>query len=184
MCVWGFIKCLKSSGQQLSTTHHLMKCDFTHSEKHQLREIFSSVSYNIFNIQSLQVKPVSFYIFILFVYVVLYVVHSCFFLSCFALCEFCNKVEVTHQNTRWHCSIRLCVWERFNEFNLVLLPQIDSFELLYYYDEHLGHLMWYVYNNYVACTEMDRYEPQFPLFWVGRGVIMDVFWKNIQRQVK
>lgn len=56
-----------------------MKCDFTHSEKHQLREIFSSVSYNIFNIQSLQVKPVSFYIFILFVYVVLYVVHSCFF---------------------------------------------------------------------------------------------------------
>lgn len=96
-----------------------------------------------------------------------------FFLSCFALCEFCNKVEVTHQNTRWHCSIRLCVWERFNEFNLVLLPQIDSFELLYYYDEHLGHLMWYVYNNYVACTEMDRFEPQFPL--VGRGVIMDVF---------
>lgn len=175
---------LKVLGQQLSTTHHLMKCDFTHSEKHQLREIFSSVSYNIFNIQSLQVKPVSFYIFILFVYVVLYVVHSCFFLSCFALCEFCNKVEVTHQNTRWHCSIRLCVWERFNEFNLVLLPQIDSFELLYYYDEHLGHLMWYVYNNYVACTEMDRYEPQFPLFWVGRGVIMDMFWKNIQRQVK
>lgn len=65
---------LKVLGQQLSTTHHLMKCDFTHSEKHQLREIFSSVSYNIFNIQSLQVKPVSFYIFILF-----NVVHSCFF---------------------------------------------------------------------------------------------------------
>lgn len=65
---------LKVLGQQLSTTHHLMKCcDFTHSEKHQLREIFSSVSYNIFNIQSLQVKLVSFYIFILF-----NVVHSRF----------------------------------------------------------------------------------------------------------
>ena len=23
-----------------------------------------------------------------------------------------------------------------------LLPQIDSFELLYYYDEYLGHSMW------------------------------------------
>lgn len=126
-----------------------------------------------------QVKPVSSYIFTL-----LNVVHSCFLKSCFALCEFCNKVDVTHQNTRWHRSIRLCVWERFNEFNLVLLPQIDSFELLYYYDEHLGHLMWYVYNNYVACTEMDRYEPQFALFWVGWGVIMDMFWKNIQRRVK
>lgn len=22
------------------------------------------------------------------------------------------------------------------------LPQIDSFELLYYYDEYLGHCMW------------------------------------------
>lgn len=24
----------------------------------------------------------------------------------------------------------------------ILRPQIDSFELLYYYDEYLGHSMW------------------------------------------
>lgn len=30
----------------------------------------------------------------------------------------------------------------------VPLLQIDSFELLYYYDEQLGHLMWYVFDNY------------------------------------
>lgn len=38
----------------------------------------------------------------------------------------------------------------------VLPTQIDSFELLYYYDEHLGHLMWYVFLSLLKTHKCDN----------------------------
>lgn len=44
-------------------------------------------------------------------------------------------------------------------FNLfVLSSQIDSFELLYYYDEQLGHLMWYVMLLIISTVHIQRWE--------------------------
>lgn len=62
-----------------------------------------------------------------------------------------------------YCAVELCLvmlwWVSHNDCLFVLPPQIDSFELLYYYDEQLGHLMWYVFViiiwiAYIQCWEM------------------------------
>lgn len=63
-------------------------------------------------------------------------------------CHHCYKT-----NSRWHCvtvksipgGCRL-LSKAHAEVFLLSLAQIDSFELLYHYDEHLGHLMWYVFD--------------------------------------
>lgn len=60
---------------------------------------------------------------------------------------------------------------------------IDSFELLYYYDEHLGHLMWYIpffiilFLYFTGCFEHVKGRKKMPLAaWILLGPSALYYW--------
>ncbi|KAJ8406425.1 hypothetical protein AAFF_G00299990 [Aldrovandia affinis] len=67
--------------------------------------------------------------------------------------------------------------------NLQPASLIDSFELLYYYDEHLGHTMWYVpfflifFLYFSGCFTQNREESRMPLSaWLLLGPSAAYYW--------
>uniref|UniRef100_A0A3B3VK97 CLN6 transmembrane ER protein a n=1 Tax=Poecilia latipinna TaxID=48699 RepID=A0A3B3VK97_9TELE len=71
----------------------------------------------------------------------------------------------------------------YNVVTPFLLLKIDSFELLYFYDEHLGHLMWYipffiiVLIYFSACFSDSEDQEKMPLSgWLLLGPSSLYYW--------
>uniref|UniRef100_A0A3Q4HTZ2 CLN6 transmembrane ER protein a n=1 Tax=Neolamprologus brichardi TaxID=32507 RepID=A0A3Q4HTZ2_NEOBR len=71
----------------------------------------------------------------------------------------------------------------YNVITPFLLLKIDSFELLYYYDEHLGHLMWYIpffiilFIYFSGCFSSGEEQKKVPLAgWLLLGPSALYYW--------
>uniref|UniRef100_A0A3Q4I120 CLN6 transmembrane ER protein a n=1 Tax=Neolamprologus brichardi TaxID=32507 RepID=A0A3Q4I120_NEOBR len=85
---------------------------------------------------------------------------------------------------RFHFDLWLCLTVQ----NWILdfgrpIVMIDSFELLYYYDEHLGHLMWYIpffiilFIYFSGCFSSGEEQKKVPLAgWLLLGPSALYYW--------